>query len=98
MALLIKAIDEVRAQGARELKEKGYDAVLTKTRWLLLKRQEKLTHQQAWVQGIISSCCSSQGLAKQINTRKTAQGTVIWALAGLPSNLQETKRLPGRNG
>ena len=46
MAKLSKAIDKVRAQEARELKEKGYDPVLTKSRWLLLKRPENLTEKQ----------------------------------------------------
>ena len=46
MAHLSKAIDEVRAQEARELKEKGYEPILTKTRWLLLKRPENLTQKQ----------------------------------------------------
>jgi transposase len=46
MAYLNKAIDEVRAQEARELKEKGYEAVLTKTRWLLLKRPVNLADKQ----------------------------------------------------
>ena len=46
MAHLSKAIDEVRAQEAKELKEKGYDPVLTKSRWLLLKRPENLTEKQ----------------------------------------------------
>ena len=46
MAHLSKAIDEVRAQEARELKEKGYEPMLTKTRWLLLKRPENLTEKQ----------------------------------------------------
>jgi transposase len=46
MAHLSKAIDEVRAQEAKELKEKGFEAVLTKTRWLLLKRPENLTDKQ----------------------------------------------------
>ena len=41
-----KAIDEVRADEVRELKEKGYEAVLTKTRWLLLKRPENLMDKQ----------------------------------------------------
>jgi transposase len=41
-----KAIDEVRAQEAKELKEKGYEPMLTKTRWLLLKRPENLTEKQ----------------------------------------------------
>ncbi len=46
MVHLSKAIDEVRAQEARELKEKGYEPILTKTRWLLLKKPENLTDQQ----------------------------------------------------
>ncbi|MCP4992621.1 MAG: ISL3 family transposase [Gammaproteobacteria bacterium] len=46
MAHLSKAIDEVRAQEARELKEKGYEPVLSKTRWLLLERPGNLTGKQ----------------------------------------------------
>ncbi len=46
MVHLSKAIDEVRAGEAKELKEKGYEAVLTKTRWLLLKRPGNLTEKQ----------------------------------------------------
>lgn len=46
MAHLSKAIDEVRAAEAKELKEKGYDPVLTKSRWLLLKRPENLSEKQ----------------------------------------------------
>jgi transposase len=46
MTHLSKAIDEVRAQEARELKEQGYEAILTKTRWLLLKKPENLTETQ----------------------------------------------------
>ena len=46
MAHLSKAIDEVRAGEARELTEKGYDPILAKTRWLLLKRPENLTDKQ----------------------------------------------------
>jgi transposase len=41
-----KAIDEVRVREAKELKEKGYEPMLTKTRWLLLKRPENLTKKQ----------------------------------------------------
>jgi hypothetical protein len=37
------AIAEVRAQEARELRACGQEPVLTKTRWLLLKRSENLT-------------------------------------------------------
>ncbi len=46
MAHLRKAIDEVRAHEAKELKENGYDPVLTKSRGLLLKRPENLTKKQ----------------------------------------------------
>ena len=47
MAHLNKAIEEVRAGEAKELKEKGYEPLLTKTRWLLVKRPENLTEQQS---------------------------------------------------
>ena len=46
MANMNKAIDEVRAQEAKELKRDGYEPVLTKTRWLLLKRPGNLTETQ----------------------------------------------------
>ena len=46
MRHLSKAIDQVRAQEAKDLQEKGYEPILTKTRWLLLKRPENLTGQQ----------------------------------------------------
>ena len=52
MAHISKAIDEVRAQETRDLKAKGYEPVLTKSRWLLLKRPENLTDtQQSCVSG-----------------------------------------------
>lgn len=41
-----KAIDEVRAKEARELKAAGHEAVLTHSRWCLLKRPENLTAKQ----------------------------------------------------
>jgi transposase len=43
MAHCNKAIDEVRAQEARALKARGLAPVLTRTRWLLLKRPANLT-------------------------------------------------------
>jgi transposase len=46
MAHLSKALDEVRAGEARELRAKGYEPVLSKTRWLLLKRSENLSEKQ----------------------------------------------------
>lgn len=47
MAHINKAIDAVRAQEARALRAKGYEPVLSKTRWLLLKRPENLTDKQS---------------------------------------------------
>jgi transposase len=41
-----KAIDKVRAEETRALKAKGYEPVLKKSRWLLLKRPENLSEQQ----------------------------------------------------
>ncbi|MBN2315793.1 MAG: transposase [Sedimentisphaerales bacterium] len=41
-----KAIDKVRAGEARELERKGFDPILKKSRWLFLKRPEKLTAKQ----------------------------------------------------
>ena len=46
MAKMNKAIDEVRAKEAKDLRVKGYKPVLTNTRWLLLKRPENLTAKQ----------------------------------------------------
>jgi transposase len=43
---LNKAVDEVRAQEARALKAQGQEAVLTHSRWCLLKRPENLTEKQ----------------------------------------------------
>jgi transposase len=41
-----KALDDIRAEEHKELKRDGYEPVLTKTRWCLLKRPENLTEQQ----------------------------------------------------
>jgi transposase len=46
VAKLNKAIDEVRAQEAKALKGRGKEPVLSKTRWCLLKRPERLTEKQ----------------------------------------------------
>ncbi|MFP4283751.1 MAG: ISL3 family transposase [Opitutales bacterium] len=43
---LSKAIDKVRAEEARQLAARGYEPVLKRTRWLLLKRPENLTEKQ----------------------------------------------------
>jgi transposase len=45
--LLHKALDTVRRQEVRALRAKGKEAVLTKTRWILLKRKRNLTRAQA---------------------------------------------------
>ena len=39
------ALDEVRAEGA-QLRRDGYEPILTKARWCLLKRPENLTEHQ----------------------------------------------------
>lgn len=46
VAHLNKAIDKVRAEEARQMREDGYDPLLTNTRWLLLKNPENLTDKQ----------------------------------------------------
>lgn len=46
MAHMNKAIDEVRAGEAKELVRQGYEPVLKKSRWLLLKRPENLSDTQ----------------------------------------------------
>jgi transposase len=46
VAKLNKAIDEVRANEARELAKKGYEPILKHTRWCFLKRRENLTETQ----------------------------------------------------
>ena len=46
MSHLSKAIDEVRANEVKELKNKGKEPLLTKSRWCLLKRPENLTEKQ----------------------------------------------------
>lgn len=46
MAKMNKAIDEVRAAEAKQLKEDGYEPVLKNSRWCLLKRPENRTEKQ----------------------------------------------------
>ena len=46
VAKLNKALDEVRASEARRLVKDGYEPVLKKSRWCLLKRKENLTDNQ----------------------------------------------------
>jgi transposase len=46
MAKMNKAIDEVRAAEARQLKADGYEPILKHTRWCFLKRPEHLTDKQ----------------------------------------------------
>ncbi len=46
VAKLNLALDEVRASEARQLVQDGYEPVLKKSRWCLLKRRENLTSKQ----------------------------------------------------
>jgi transposase len=47
VAKLNKAIDEIRAQEARKLRQQGYEPVLKRTRWCFLKRPDRLTDAQS---------------------------------------------------
>lgn len=47
MQKMNKAIDEVRAGEARQMKADGYEPILKHSRWCLLKRRENLTEKQA---------------------------------------------------
>lgn len=46
VAMLNKAIDEIRASEHKQLQADGYEPVLKKMRWCLLKRQENLTEKE----------------------------------------------------
>ena len=46
VAKVNKALDEIRASEARRMQREGYEPVLTKSRWCLLKRPENLDAQQ----------------------------------------------------
>jgi transposase len=46
MAKMNRAIDEVRAAEAKQLKQDGYEPILQHSRWCLLKRPENMTDKQ----------------------------------------------------
>ena len=46
VAKMNKALDEVRAEETRQMRQQGLEPVLRKSRWLLLKRQENLKEEQ----------------------------------------------------
>lgn len=46
VAMINKAIDEVRAGEHRKMQQDGYEPILKKSRWCLLKRKENLTDKQ----------------------------------------------------
>lgn len=46
VSMMNKAIDKVRAEEYRKMTEEGYDPILKKSRWCLLKRKENLTENQ----------------------------------------------------
>ena len=47
MHKMSKAIDKARAAEARQMKDDGYEPLLTGSRWLLLKRAENLSEKKA---------------------------------------------------
>jgi len=46
VAMLNKAVDEVRREEVKHLKSEGYDEILTHTKYCFLKKEENLTHKQ----------------------------------------------------
>jgi len=46
MSNMNKALDEIRRKEVRQMFEDGYEPVLTKSRWCILKRPENLTEEQ----------------------------------------------------
>lgn len=44
--MIQKAIEKIRAEEARKLKEDGKKPLLKKTRWVILKKPENLTQKQ----------------------------------------------------
>lgn len=84
---LSKAIDEVRAQEARALKRQGRHPLLTRTRWLLLKRPEHRTATEAT--RLVQPCTTHRGsqpsptscsLARSARQSRAApQGSMIWS-------------------
>jgi len=46
VAKINKAIDEVRSEEHKKMRKEGYEPVLKKSRWCLLKRKENLTEKQ----------------------------------------------------
>ena len=46
VAKMNEALDDVRAEESRRMRQEGYQPVLKKSRWLLLKRKQNLTGQQ----------------------------------------------------
>src|ERR1700682_6359318 len=46
VAKMNEALDDVRAEEFRRMKQAGYEPVLKKSRWCLLKRPENLTGRQ----------------------------------------------------
>ncbi len=47
MRKISEKIDRVRAQEVRQLKQDGYEPILTHSRWCMLKRPENLTESQS---------------------------------------------------
>lgn len=51
-----RLIDDLRAEEAKRLKADGYEPVLTKSRWCLLKRPENLTRSN---RSACPNCCNT---------------------------------------
>ncbi len=73
MAHMSKAIDEVRAKEARDLKARGYAPVLKHTRWLLLKRPEPSRRSRS--PGSPSCCATTCGPSAATSCGKTSSSS-----------------------
>ena len=69
MAKMSKAIDEVRAQESKALAAQGYEPVLKRSRWLLLKRPEISPRRRS--RSLPSSCSTTCARCGPICSRRT---------------------------
>ena len=63
VARINKALNDVRASEHRRMKQDGYEPILTKARWLLLKRPENLTEdQEAKLKDVLKYASSAESV------------------------------------
>ena len=92
VARMNKALDEVRAEEHRRMKKDGYDPVLTKSRWLLLKRPENLkSKEKVKTERVIKiQSQSSEGLFAQGRVPKVMELCVSFLGRSIYRHLDES--------